>query len=143
MTLAPAHRVQTLSKIKIDDTSVFDNRLETLVWDVIKTSAINSEQPKLVIPFFVENVDVCVESTLLAYLNKTKDLRGNIKNLFITHRKPFRVPTTQTLARWIKRTLSKSGIDTSRFTAHSVRHAACSAAFRSGISISTIRANAV
>nr|CAH7748607.1 unnamed protein product [Callosobruchus chinensis] len=47
--------------------------------------------------------------------------------------------TTQTLGRWVKSVLVESGIDTKKFTAHSTRHAATSAAARKGLHFDTIR----
>ena len=46
---------------------------------------------------------------------------------------------TQTLSRWIKRTLKESGVDTGVFSAYSVRHASTSAAKRAGVSIDVIK----
>nr|CAH7741143.1 unnamed protein product [Callosobruchus chinensis] len=53
--------------------------------------------------------------------------------------KPIRNATAQTISRWIKTMLEKSGVDTNRYTAHSTRHASASAAARKGFSYDTIR----
>ncbi|PZC73632.1 hypothetical protein B5X24_HaOG209006 [Helicoverpa armigera] len=50
--------------------------------------------------------------------------------------------STQTLSRWIKDTLSLSGVDVSIFSAHSTRHAATSRARRAGVSVDQIRRTA-
>ena len=47
-----------------------------------------------------------------------------------------------TISRWLKDILNKSGIDTTKFTAHSFRMAATSAASSQGVGISTILATA-
>lgn len=142
MALCTAHRVQTLSKIKIDNISVFEDRLEIIILDIIKTSSLNAAQPKLILPFFTEQTNICVASTLLSYLQETANIRGSIKDLFITFKKPFHAATSQSISRWIKQTLLESGIDVKKFKAHSTRHAASSAAHRSGISLDSIKANA-
>ncbi|GFN98339.1 tyrosine recombinase xerc [Plakobranchus ocellatus] len=49
---------------------------------------------------------------------------------FISSQSPHNGVTKETLARWIKLTLTKSGRDTSIFKAHSTRAAAASAAVR-------------
>jgi len=46
--------------------------------------------------------------------------------------------TSATIARWIKTGLSKAGIDTSIFKAHSIRSAATSAAADAGVSVTEI-----
>lgn len=48
----------------------------------------------------------------------------------------------QTLGRWIKNVLQKSGIDISIFQAHSVRHASTSTAFIKGVDLNIIRKTA-
>lgn len=77
--------------------------------------------------------------TLLAYLEKTRTLRGTENSLFITVKKPFHKASTQTLSRWIKAISSKSGIDINIFTGYSVKHAAVSSASRKGLNYDTIR----
>ena len=46
---------------------------------------------------------------------------------------------TQTISRWIKYVLQSSGVDTSLYIAHSVRHAATSKTFKKGISLDIIK----
>ena len=99
-------------------------------------------QPTLTLPFFNENPNICVCTSLKVYLNRTKDRRGSINELFLTTTKPYKNASTQTICRWIKSTLKKSGLDTSKFSAHSTRHAATSAAARKGINLDTIRRTA-
>lgn len=99
-------------------------------------------QPILVLPFFAEKPEICPGKALVAYLEKTASLRNNVDSLFISLRKPFRAVGCQTLSRWIKDTLSDSGIDVNIFSAHSTRHAATSAAHNLGISLEQIRKTA-
>ena len=66
-------------------------------------------------------------------------IRNNEKYLFLTHRKPFRRASTQTISRWVKNVMKISGIDTNKFKTHSTRHASTSAVFRAGLSIDTIK----
>ena len=62
------------------------------------------------------------------YINKTKAIRGNHSQLFISFHKPYKPVSRSTLSRWIKRVLEESGIDINLFTAHSTLSAAASAA---------------
>ena len=55
-----------------------------------------------------------------------------------TSRKPPTPFKTCSIARWVKRVFSLSGIDTSHFTAHLTRSAATSSAYKSGVSIGEI-----
>ena len=58
---------------------------------------------------------------------------SNRSHLFIALIKPHRPVVSSTIARWIKYVLTKSGIDTGIFKAHSVRSAAVSTAANAGV----------
>jgi len=90
----------------------------------------------LVLPFF-EDTQICAAKTLQRYLALTSSVRGNIDQLFLSLNLPTHPVTTQTLGRWVKSILQASGVN-GAFTAHSARHAATSAAQRSGASADAI-----
>ena len=68
----------------------------------------------------------------------TSKNRGEIKSLFITKVRPFKPASKDTIAKWIRETLSNAGIDTSIFSPHSTRSAASSTAKRCRVPIDTI-----
>nr|CAI5852911.1 unnamed protein product [Callosobruchus analis] len=93
----------------------------------------------LSLPFFQDKPSLCVASTLLEYLEVTREiLPPHRDDLFITYGRPIRIAPKQTLRRWIKDTLKYTGIHTSVFKPHSTRHPSASLAFRRGISIDII-----
>uniref|UniRef100_A0A1Y1LDW4 Tyr recombinase domain-containing protein n=1 Tax=Photinus pyralis TaxID=7054 RepID=A0A1Y1LDW4_PHOPY len=140
LILITAHRVQTLSLIRVKNIILNEDKIQIRIPDRIKTSGPKSFQPILEIPFFHEKPALCVASTLQHYLGRTETLRTPmISNLFITFRKPHKTASTQSISRWIKSTLAECGIDTKIFTAHSTRHAATSMAARKGVSLDVIR----
>ncbi|KAJ8915266.1 hypothetical protein NQ315_014773 [Exocentrus adspersus] len=141
LALTTAHRVQTFSLIKTENIIQGSTEIQILIPDTIKTSNPNNFQPILRVPFYDENVNIYVGRTLLQYLKQTKDIRVT-NELFITHKKPHRRASTQTLSRWIKEILRKSGIDTNKYKAHSTRHASTSAANRAGVNLDEIRKTA-
>jgi len=143
LALTTAQRLQTLALINIDNISVAASNISIKITENIKTSRPGSFQPDLVLPFFKDRPGLCVASVVLDFVNITKELRGhNIKNLFITTKKPFRATSAQTIGHWIKDTLQKAGIDTSQFTAYSTKHAAVSTDHKRGVDIVTIRRTA-
>jgi len=75
--------------------------------------------------------------TLKTYLDLSSAVR-NHDSLILGTRKPFRPASSQTLSRWLKEVLSQSGIDTTKFSGHSTRHASTSKAHEKGISIDQI-----
>lgn len=139
LALISSQRVQTLTKIKLSNIVTFDDRLEIKITDIIKTSAPNKCQPKIVAPIFHEKPNLCIASVIKHYIELTKILRCGCEQLLITIKKPHHAASPQTVSNWIKKGLLLSGVDTSVFKAHSTRHASTSAAFKSGISIDNIR----
>lgn len=139
LALATGQRVQTLASIELDNIVKSENRLEIKITKKLKTSGKGKIQPTLLLPYYTPDENICPAGTLLVYLRKTEKLRNECKSLFITYQKPFHMATTQTIARWIKAMLKKSGLNTDQFTAHSTRHASTSAAARKGVSYDDIR----
>ena len=76
---------------------------------------------------FNENTKLCVVSCLDEY-TKQRNTRvpADTGSLLITFGKPYRKPSDDTFARWIKTELVNAGIDISLFKAHSCRSASSS-----------------
>lgn len=143
LAISTAQRVQTLSKIFIQNIKKANSTYQIEIPDRIKTTGLNRPQPLLNIERFTEQPQSCVAKTLEAYLERTSKIRGSTKNLFITIKKPHHEAKPETLSRWICDILKESGIDVSIFKAHSTRHASTSAAARNGVNLETIRKAAV
>lgn len=142
LALTTAHRMQTFSLIDLDNIDQDHESVEIKIPDRIKTTRKGAFQPNLILPFFNDNPEVCAASALLCYIDRTKELRKDNKKLFISFKKPHKSVSTQTLSRWVKIVLKNSGIDTAKFSAHSTRHAAVSAANRKGVQLDVIRNSA-
>lgn len=140
LALATGQRVQTLASIELHNIIKNSNGIIIKVSKRLKTSGPNKLQPVLQLPYFHQDNKICVATTLIEYLEKTKHLRNqSTNNLFITHKKPHHNASVQTIGRWIKTMLSKSGVDTSIFSPHSTRHASTSSAAAKGVCLDTIR----
>lgn len=137
-----AHRLQTLTKIRVNNIKFFPDRIEILITDVIKTSFSNRTVPLLVLPYFTEKPELCVALCLKTYLSATDGFRTNCNFLLLTLRPPVHHASSQTLSRWVKSVLKESGIDTSIYSGYSIRHASTSAALRAGVDIDEIRRTA-
>lgn len=142
LALSTAQRVQTLSKIKIKNIRHIEGGIEIDITDILKTSAPRKPQPQLRFLFFKDKPALCAAATILHYIDRTRAFRENEEFLILTTKKPYHHATTQTLSRWIKNGLEMSDINTDKFKGHSTRHAAASAALRSGINIEIIRNSA-
>jgi site-specific recombinase XerD len=140
LAICTAHRVQTLSLIKIENISISEDVIQISIPDLIKTSAPGREQPLLYLPYFKDNSSICPALTLKDYILVTQNKRiSNHGALLLTYKAPHRAATSQTVSRWIRQVLGAAGVDVSRFGAHSTRHASTSAARAAGVSIEIIR----
>ena len=142
LALITGHKMQSFSLIKIENIEHPNDLIEIKIPDRIKTSGNGKNQPTLILPYYKEENKLCVASTLKFYIEKIKELRKDIPNLFISIKRPFKAVTSQTLAHWVKEGLSNSGLNTDIYTAHSIRHASTSAAKRAGVDIDTLRKTA-
>ena len=58
--------------------------------------------------------------------------------LFISYVKPFGAVSKDTISRWLKTVMYRSGIDVNKFTSHSVRVASVSKASTNSVPVDTI-----
>lgn len=130
LAICTAHRVQTLSLIRLENIVINQNGVKIGITDIIKTSAVGL-------------ISICPATTLKDYISVTETLRTeNLGRLILTYKKPHKPATSQSISRWIKKVLADSGVDVTKFTAHSTRHASTSAAHAAGVSIDIIRKTA-
>ena len=76
------------------------------------------------------------------YVKRTSELRKGSDQLLLSFQKPYQPVSTDTISRWLKTVLAKSGIDTSVFKGHSTRAASASVAAVCKVPLSTIMDNA-
>ncbi|XP_024888222.1 uncharacterized protein LOC112465081 [Temnothorax curvispinosus] len=138
LALVTSHRMQTLTLIDIRNIMQNEDKYEIKISENIKISKPGKVQPNLIIPVFESNSSICPAIALTTYLKRTKALRGGKNKLFVAIKKPHKAVGSQTLSRWIKSVLNNSGLDTSKFSAYSTRHASTSATERSGINVDLI-----
>ena len=103
-----------------------------------KQSRPGKEVKEFFFPSFPENIKLCPVHSLKMYIERTKALRGDNNQLFISFIKPHGPVTSSTIARWLKEVMAAAGIDTSTFKAHSVRSASTSAASMQGVTTQDI-----
>lgn len=142
LALSTGHRFQTFANIKIDNICILQSEIRIQIPDRIKTTRLGSVQPVLTLPFLLDKPIFCVAKTLVTYISYTEKLRGNDKSLFIGIRKPHAKVSAQTISRWITSILTKAGINTTVFSAYSIRHATTSAALARGVDLDTIKKTA-
>ncbi len=130
-------RAQTFCALDLAHMSNNNGVVQFDIVQRLKTS--RPGKPQLKVNFSPsEDKAVCPVTTLNEYISRTSPLRLSSTKLFLSFVKPHKPVSTATIARWIKSVLESSGIDTSVFKAHSVRGAATSHAFHSGMPLADI-----
>ncbi|KXJ09019.1 Transposon Tf2-6 polyprotein [Exaiptasia diaphana] len=87
---------------------------------------------------FNQDRGICPIHTLREYIRRTKPMRGNHEQLFLSFVKPHKPVSRDTISRWTKTVLQKSGIDTTMFTSHSTRAASASKAKQKDVPLDVI-----
>ena len=105
---------------------------------LVKQSAPGRKQPEPILPVFKEDYRICVYSVLTEYIKRTAPHRGGETRLFISFVKLFQVVSKDTISRWIKSVMIKSGIDINVFKPHSTRAASTSKANSCQVPVDTI-----
>ena len=115
--LVTAQRCQSLHKLSLENMSVYEDKIVFVIKDRIKTSRPGKTFPKVEIPRFAENMDLCPRAHLLHYIAQTQPLRslgeGQVNQLFISFCKPHKAVRSCTIARWLKTVLEQASVDTS------------------------------
>lgn len=95
---------------------------------------------KLTIGVWRQNPAICPVNCLKLYINQTASMRrdSNKDLLFVGSNKPHNPVSSSKIGRWVKDQLKVAGIDTDKFSAHSVRGAAASKAAANGLPIQSI-----
>lgn len=77
---------------------------------------------------YPHDCNLCVVNACSVYLERTKLLRGSESRLFITHQKPHKKASRDTIRRWIQQLIIKAGININVYKPRSIRSAAASKA---------------
>nr|CAH7712577.1 unnamed protein product [Callosobruchus chinensis] len=99
----PAEFRLSLFLIKIPNIKISPDIIEIKFPDRVKTYGPGRLQPLLIFPLFKTKQELCVATTIVDYINKTKSLRNNEETLILTRKKPYHPASSQTISRWIKK----------------------------------------
>ena len=138
LALLSGQRGQTMHMIDIRNLHICDNSVKIIMGDLLKSSKPGKHLAEINLSSFHVDKDLCVVEVCKYYLERTKQLRGQVTNLFISTQRPHKAVSRDTISRWLKCVMKDSGIDTSIFKPHSVRSASTSMAKSLNIPISTI-----
>ena len=104
----------------------------------MKHTKENRPLEPLIYHHYPDNEKLYIVKCLQPYIGRNTLVTRDIRDLIISYGKPHKPVSSETKSRWIKDELSKAGVDTSVFKAHSSRSASSSKAREAGISVSEI-----
>ena len=136
--LLTGQRAQSLHMIDIRNISISNSKVKIRFGDLLKQSRPGFQLNEITIKAYAPDKRLCLIVLLNEYLNRVKNLRGENFRLFLTTQPPYKAASQQTIARWIKQTLAKAGLDVSIFSPHSTRSAATTKANSANIPLLTI-----
>lgn len=135
LALASVQRVQSLTALEISFIEFYHDRMVLNSSVLLKTSTPKNPYQQYIINCYKDK-SLCPVLFIKEYIHRTKQLRKSEK-LFVSF-KTFKSVSSSTIARWLTSVLLSSGIDTSKYKAHSFRSASSSAAKRAGLSVNEI-----
>lgn len=146
MALTQAARVQTLHLLVTTGISIGEDFISVRLRGHIKQCRPSFNIRSIKFQAYSRDTSLCVCDTLQHYLARTAELRRDLSRedagLLLSYVRPHKSVTKDTIARWVKAMLKRSGVDTTTFTAGSVRSAAVSKAKAMSVPITTIMAKA-
>ena len=122
LAILSGQRCQTLHCLSLEHMTLTDHKCVFRINTLIKQSRSGKHLAPIELLGYEGNPSLCVLHTLKEYLRRTKNIRKS-DGLFVSYQKPHGHVSKGTLARWIRDTLSRAGVDTKLYGAHSTRSA--------------------
>ena len=134
LTILSRERVSTLHKFRLSQLQLTtDMAVFNLGDSLLKHSKPGRSTAPIIFHRYPHGRRLCPLRAIQDYIQQRNLLAPQVEEFFITHRKPYRPASKDTLARRVKNVLTSSGIDTSQYAAHSCRSASASKAEVSGV----------
>ena len=105
---------------------------------MLKQGRLGFKLKPVVLKAFTPDKRLCVFHYMVEYLERTLDIRGKTKEVFLTTTKPHGPVSRDTISRWVRMVLIKAGIDVEAYKPGSTRAAATSKALKAGAPIDEI-----
>ena len=128
LALTSAQRVQTLSKLSLDNAQITKTKVSFQVDEHIKQSRPGWVGCKVEAVAYPPDRRLCVVTYITHYIERTQSIRNKEQSLLVSYVKPHRKVSESTIARWIKEIMKEAGIDVNTFKSHSTRAASTSTA---------------
>ena len=114
LTILSEQRVSTLHKLCLSQLQLTtDMAVFNLGDSLLKHSKPGRSTAPIIFHRYPHGRQLCPLRAIQDYIQQRNLLAPQVEEFFITHRKPYRPASKDTLARWVKNVLTSSGIDTS------------------------------
>ena len=138
MALTRPSRSADLANLNLNRRSYSQEGVTFLPTELAKQSRQQKHGTEFFFPCYPHDDRLCPVLALREYESQTTPIRGSHSTVFLSLNKPHKPVSSSTIARWLKSVLSKAGVNTEIFKAHSVRSASTSAAATAGITTGDI-----
>jgi hypothetical protein len=127
LALTNATRIQSIHLICLNNVYKFKSEFVFKIDELVKQSRPGDTEPVISCKAYSPERRLCIYIVLKEYLIRTKKMRdSSISRLLLRYVKLHKNVTKDTISRWIKVILNRSGINTKIFGSHSVRSASTS-----------------
>lgn len=123
LALTTGQRCQTLTFLDIQHMTESTGSYVFVIKDLVKQDRPGKLLTSLIVEKYPKR-ELCTYLTLQHCLTSTQSFRKEENKRILSYVKPFKPIGSSTVGRWIKTVLHNSGIDTTKFQAHSTRAAA-------------------
>ena len=141
LALVSAQRCQTLHALDLNCLSKGKVYIFSFT-ETLKHSRQGRPAPSVKLEPYPPDRRLCVITVLKEYIKRTSLLRGAETRLLISYIKPHGRVGRPTIARWVRLGLSRAGVDSKVYKAHSTRMASTSKALDASVPLTNIMAAA-
>ena len=138
LALLSGQRYQTILKQSLSSMKLSSSMCVFQITSLLKQSRRGHHLAPIELMVYPGKSKLSIVAMLPEYLARTQDLRKDWDQLLLSYQKPHHPITKDTLARWLRDIVNKSGLDTELFSAHRTRSASTSAAARCGLPVDII-----
>lgn len=138
LALVLAQRAQTLAYMKLSGLTWLDEKVLIGMEELLKHNRQGQPLEIFQVSRFNKDKRLCPVRTLKEYLKATKKRRGGSNHVWISLSKPYHGVGTETISRWLRRTLALAGVNDTVYKGHSTRSASTSKAKQLAVPLETI-----
>ena len=138
LLLLSGQRCSTLLSFDIEFVDLHNETCIFYPKTLLKHSRPHQTKDVFIYNKFEQEPKLCPIAAITEYIKRRTELKTTITSLFITSVPPYKTPHKDTLSRWVKELMLKSGVNTIVFKPHSCRSASTSKGKCQGLAIADI-----